>query len=110
VQALQVKRDAPVPRLACRLQENAARSVRPPSACTQSCSAHALPRCRLADSSVPLVLQDVGLVVLDEVHYLGDPSRGSVWEEVRPALAPRAPPPPPSPATPLLCFSASRFV
>jgi superfamily II RNA helicase len=27
-------------------------------------------------------LQDVGLIVLDEVHYLGDPSRGSVWEEV----------------------------
>ena len=27
-------------------------------------------------------LEDVGLVVLDEVHYLGDPSRGSVWEEV----------------------------
>ena len=26
--------------------------------------------------------QDVGLVVLDEVHYLGDPGRGSVWEEV----------------------------
>ena len=24
----------------------------------------------------------MGLVVLDEVHYLGDPSRGSVWEEV----------------------------
>jgi superfamily II RNA helicase len=23
----------------------------------------------------------VGLVVLDEVHYLGDPGRGSVWEE-----------------------------
>lgn len=21
-------------------------------------------------------------MVLDEVHYLGDPSRGSVWEEV----------------------------
>lgn len=28
-------------------------------------------------------MQDVGLVVLDEVHYLGDPGRGSVWEEVR---------------------------
>ncbi len=27
-------------------------------------------------------LNDVGLIVLDEVHYLGDPSRGSVWEEV----------------------------
>ena len=27
-------------------------------------------------------LGDVGLLVLDEVHYLGDPSRGSVWEEV----------------------------
>ncbi|GFR39875.1 hypothetical protein Agub_g377 [Astrephomene gubernaculifera] len=27
-------------------------------------------------------LGDVGLIVLDEVHYLGDPSRGSVWEEV----------------------------
>ena len=24
-------------------------------------------------------LKDVGLIVLDEVHYLGDPSRGSVW-------------------------------
>ena len=22
------------------------------------------------------------MIVLDEVHYLGDPSRGSVWEEV----------------------------
>ncbi|KAK9837400.1 hypothetical protein WJX84_008897, partial [Apatococcus fuscideae] len=27
-------------------------------------------------------LADVGMVVLDEVHYLGDPDRGSVWEEV----------------------------
>lgn len=27
-------------------------------------------------------LGDVGLIVLDEVHYLGDPGRGSVWEEV----------------------------
>lgn len=26
-------------------------------------------------------LANVGLVVLDEVHYLGDPDRGSVWEE-----------------------------
>ncbi|GFH13808.1 uncharacterized protein HaLaN_09758, partial [Haematococcus lacustris] len=26
-------------------------------------------------------LGDVGLVVMDEVHYLGDPHRGSVWEE-----------------------------
>ena len=24
----------------------------------------------------------MGLIVLDEVHYLGDPGRGSVWEEV----------------------------
>jgi ATP-dependent RNA helicase HelY len=27
-------------------------------------------------------LADLGLVVLDEVHFLQDPSRGSVWEEV----------------------------
>jgi hypothetical protein len=27
-------------------------------------------------------LSRVGLVVLDEVHYLGDPNRGSVWEEI----------------------------
>jgi len=27
-------------------------------------------------------LDDVGLIVLDEVHYLGDPYRGTVWEEV----------------------------
>ena len=27
-------------------------------------------------------LEEVGLVVLDEVHYLGDPGRGSVWEEL----------------------------
>ena len=27
-------------------------------------------------------LSDVGLTVLDEVHYLGHPDRGSVWEEV----------------------------
>jgi superfamily II RNA helicase len=28
-------------------------------------------------------LADVGLVVLDEVHYLSDMDRGTVWEEVR---------------------------
>ena len=27
-------------------------------------------------------LNNVGLLVLDEVHYLGDPERGTVWEEV----------------------------
>ena len=26
-------------------------------------------------------LDDVGVVVLDEVHYLSDPGRGTVWEE-----------------------------
>jgi hypothetical protein len=30
--------------------------------------------------------QGVGLVVFDEVHYLGDPGRGSVWEEAIIAL------------------------
>ncbi len=32
-----------------------------------------------ADSSI---LAELGVVVLDEVHYLQDPYRGSVWEEV----------------------------
>jgi ATP-dependent RNA helicase HelY len=32
--------------------------------------------------SNPGGLSDLGLVVLDEVHYLQDPYRGSVWEEV----------------------------
>src|ERR1700722_5601051 len=32
--------------------------------------------------SDPGTLGDLGLVVLDEVHYLQDPFRGSVWEEV----------------------------
>jgi ATP-dependent RNA helicase HelY len=32
--------------------------------------------------SDPRALSDLGLVVLDEVHYLQDPYRGSVWEEV----------------------------
>mgnify|MGYP005580571243 FL=1 len=26
-------------------------------------------------------LDDVGVVILDEVHYLSDPYRGTVWEE-----------------------------
>ena len=32
--------------------------------------------------SAPQGLGDLGLVVLDEVHFLQDPYRGSVWEEV----------------------------
>lgn len=27
-------------------------------------------------------LKHVAMIVLDEVHYLGDPYRGTVWEEV----------------------------
>lgn len=38
--------------------------------------------CCAGTSQAETRLADVGLVVLDEVHYLGDPSRGSVWEEV----------------------------
>jgi len=34
------------------------------------------------------VLEGLGVIVLDEVHYLQDPSRGSVWEEII-VLAPR---------------------
>ena len=37
---------------------------------------------RTALGVVPERLADVGLVVLDEVHYLGDVTRGTVWEEV----------------------------
>jgi ATP-dependent RNA helicase HelY len=32
--------------------------------------------------AVPQQIHDLGLVVLDEVHFLQDPYRGSVWEEV----------------------------
>ena len=39
-------------------------------------------RTRIHPSSASSPPQDVSLVVLDEVHYLGDPGRGSVWEEV----------------------------
>jgi ATP-dependent RNA helicase HelY len=38
--------------------------------------------------SDPAGLADLGLVVLDEVHFLEDPYRGSVWEEVL-ILSPR---------------------
>ena len=44
------------------------------------------------------VLANVGLIVLDEVHYLADPDRGSVWEEVV-INCPRH--------IPLLCMSAT---
>ena len=43
-------------------------------------------------------MKDIGLIVLDEVHYLGDPERGSVWEEVI-INAPKD--------VPLLCMSAT---
>ena len=43
-------------------------------------------------------MADVGLVVLDEVHYLGDPDRGSVWEEVIISCPHRIP---------LMCMSAT---
>ncbi len=43
-------------------------------------------------------LAGLGLVVLDEVHYLQDPSRGSVWEEVVILL---------DAAVPLVCLSAT---
>lgn len=44
------------------------------------------------------LLRGLGLVVLDEVHYLQDPYRGSVWEEVI-ILAP--------PGVALVCLSAT---
>lgn len=40
----------------------------------------------------------MGLIVLDEVHYLSDPDRGSVWEEVIIHTPP---------STQLLCMSAT---
>lgn len=43
-------------------------------------------------------MTDVGLVVLDEVHYLGDEHRGSVWEEIIISCPSRIP---------LLCMSAT---
>lgn len=36
----------------------------------------------------PAALQDVGCVVFDEVHFLDDPERGSVWEETLMFLPP----------------------
>jgi superfamily II RNA helicase len=33
-------------------------------------------------NSTPIQMSDVGAVILDEVHYINDPDRGKVWEEV----------------------------
>jgi superfamily II RNA helicase len=43
-------------------------------------------------------LDDVGAIVFDEVHYMGDPERGTAWEEAI-LLAPRH--------IPLVCLSAT---
>jgi ATP-dependent RNA helicase HelY len=43
-------------------------------------------------------LEDVGVIVFDEVHYVGDPARGTAWEEAI-LLAP--------PGVPLVCLSAT---
>lgn len=43
-------------------------------------------------------LDDVGVVILDEVHYLQDPTRGGVWEEIIVHLDRRIP---------LVCLSAT---
>jgi ATP-dependent RNA helicase HelY len=43
-------------------------------------------------------LDDVGAIVFDEVHYMGDPERGTAWEESI-LLAPRH--------VPLICLSAT---
>src|SRR5438105_9523493 len=43
-------------------------------------------------------LDDVGAIVFDEVHYMGDPERGTAWEESI-LLAPRH--------IPLVCLSAT---
>ncbi|HSM02859.1 MAG TPA: DEAD/DEAH box helicase [Acidimicrobiia bacterium] len=43
-------------------------------------------------------LEDVGVVILDEVHYLQDPARGGVWEEIIVHLDRRIP---------LVCLSAT---
>ena len=43
-------------------------------------------------------LEDVGAIVFDEVHYMGDPERGTAWEEAI-LLAPRH--------VPLVCLSAT---
>ncbi|MBI2756755.1 MAG: DEAD/DEAH box helicase [Chloroflexi bacterium] len=55
-----------------------------------------------ASPSPPLArgapLDDVGAIVFDEVHYMGDPERGTAWEESI-LLAPRH--------LPLVCLSAT---
>ena len=50
------------------------------------------------DDSSSSALADVGLVILDEVHYLADADRGTVWEECI-IYSPRT--------LPLLCLSAT---
>jgi superfamily II RNA helicase len=51
-----------------------------------------------ASSDADYRLDDVGVVILDEVHYLADASRGTVWEETIIYLPPRIQ---------LLCLSAT---
>jgi ATP-dependent RNA helicase HelY len=53
-------------------------------------------RNRLVQGTDPL--DDVGVIVFDEVHYMGDPERGTAWEEAI-LLAPRH--------IPLVCLSAT---
>ena len=34
-------------------------------------------------NATPLIhFDDVGVIIMDEVHYINDPDRGKVWEEV----------------------------
>lgn len=38
--------------------------------------------CSVGMDSSESMLSDVDVIVLDEVHYLSDISRGTVWEEI----------------------------
>jgi superfamily II RNA helicase len=53
---------------------------------------------RSGDDDEAPALADVGLIILDEVHYLADADRGTVWEECI-IYSP--------PTVPLLCLSAT---